>query len=305
MIQDSFVPVGIKHPYCIVTPPYTRRSAGTQVLHFLCHWLNRAGYPAFINNGFDSTAKFARGDLVTPVWTRESSWQHPTPIVVYPEVIAGNPLAAPIVVRYAMNYPGLLGAGEKVYSPSEMVFTYSQRIANAVKGKVQGLLWLPVVDTSVFYPPEKEEPRSGSCFYAHKFRVLGGTLFGIPPGSIEIINGASGEHPGHAMANVFRHCEKLYVFEDTYLTIEAALCGCPTVAMPNAYWTGQPINFAEYNDGMAGIALGDSEAELRKARATLPAAVQAYKESIVRFWMQLDIFIEATQAHARRGGQPL
>jgi len=40
--SDSFVPAA-GNPFYIVTPQYTRISAGTTVLHLLCHYLNVAG----------------------------------------------------------------------------------------------------------------------------------------------------------------------------------------------------------------------------------------------------------------------
>jgi hypothetical protein len=45
-------------------------------------------------------------------------------IVVYPEVVSGNPLGAKHVVRYVLNHPGLLG-GDTSYNPDELVIYYA------------------------------------------------------------------------------------------------------------------------------------------------------------------------------------
>ncbi len=45
-------------------------------------------------------------------------------IVLYPEVVSGNPLKAAKVVRWTLNSPGLLG-GDAHYADDEMVFVFN------------------------------------------------------------------------------------------------------------------------------------------------------------------------------------
>src|SRR5206468_9783222 len=96
---------------------YTHRSGGIRALHRLCHLLNEAGYSArLLPNRLD--LPFA----TNPAWnTPLHSGSIGDGIVIYPEVVSGNPLLARRVVRWALNFPGKLG-GDASYAESEMVF---------------------------------------------------------------------------------------------------------------------------------------------------------------------------------------
>lgn len=297
--EPPFVPVSAKSPYYIVSPPYERRSAGIRALHLLCHWLNRAGYPAYIHNFLEREGPFARPDLITPLLSPRVALDHLnaglTPIVVYPEIFAGNPLQAPCVVRYVLNYPGLLG-GDRQFDENEMIFAYSQHLAESI-GSGAGVLCMPFVDTSVFHMPEPEDsPRVGSCFYAHKFCKSGGTLFGLPGDAVEILAQSPDAQTPEQIANLFRTCEKFYAFEDTALILEAALCGCPTIIMRSDFFQS-PLTLAEYGPVLA---LDDDEAEIARARDRLGVVARRHEDVVRQFWRQFEGFVSVTQDRAAR-----
>ncbi len=104
-------PHGDRHPYYIFTPPHTRYSAGIKVLHTLCHLLDTHDQLAYV-----VTSKVSP-NLATPILTTDIIQAHfeekRTPIVVYPERLAGNPLQAPCVVRYLLNVPNIQGVEVK------------------------------------------------------------------------------------------------------------------------------------------------------------------------------------------------
>src|SRR5882757_8998870 len=105
---SSLVPLA-DHPFFIVTPPYTRVSAGVTVLHLLCHYLNRLGNAAFIVHYPPETAPISSlpsyanlqvqkefpGGMLAPLITQDVldfyDERKLTPIVLYPEVY-DNPL---------------------------------------------------------------------------------------------------------------------------------------------------------------------------------------------------------------------
>src|SRR3954469_3045856 len=105
--------------FLVWAPPYTHRSSGVRALYRLCHHLNNGGYPSAI------MSERVANDL--PDW---STPFHFGPvgdsIVIYPEIVSGNPLQARKVVRWALNNPGLLG-GDSSYPDEEMVFVYDPR----------------------------------------------------------------------------------------------------------------------------------------------------------------------------------
>ncbi len=106
-------------PYYIASPPFTQKTAGPRVLHYLCHILNELGYEAYITTDFHSA--WLRTPLLTPDIREKHKQTNRTPIVIYPETITANPLNGVLVVRWLLNQAGHLG-GEKKVRKNEMIF---------------------------------------------------------------------------------------------------------------------------------------------------------------------------------------
>jgi O-antigen biosynthesis protein len=64
-------------------------------------------------------------------------------IVIYPEVIIGNPLQAQMVVRYLLNIPGAVG-GDGVYSKNDYLIAYNKDHAFLSEGKY---LPIPIIES--------------------------------------------------------------------------------------------------------------------------------------------------------------
>ncbi len=295
--MKSLYPDLTRQPFYIVTPNYTHTSAGIKALHLLCHWLNRTGERAYIL-AYGGSDTVVHPDWLTPLLQPPMVEAHErrqglTPIVVYPEVVAGNPLNARCVLRYALNYPGLLG-GDKVYAPDELVFGHSQRIA-AVVSSTTPVLHMPLVDRSIFCPG-KPRLRKGAAFYAFKYRdIHGQQVFGVPEGAIEITKGRADSQTPQQIAEILRSVETFYTFEDTAMSMEAILCGCPAVLMPNPYLQRSSSDL-EYGDD--GIALGNAPEEIERARDTVLAAQFKYQERVDEFFVQLKAFVAIAQEKA-------
>jgi hypothetical protein len=287
----------LRNPYYIVAPRYIPTSAGMRALHLLCHSLNQQGQVAYLLLTSYSAAPVCP-DLLTPLLTPAIVRYHHekglTPIVVYWEAIAGNPLGADCVVRYVLNFPGLLG-GSTSYEPSELLFGYSGLLAETV-GVPENVLFVPTVDPAVFHPGPGDQKRSGSCFYAAKHRIVhGATVTDEVRGSMEITFGYPATQT--EVAELFRHSELFYCYENTALALEAALCGCPTVCIPNPHFT-ESIAVREL--GRDGCAWGTDPAEIVRAKATVERVRERYLRLCDDYWRQLDHFIRITQdrAHA-------
>jgi hypothetical protein len=293
--MKSLYPDLTRRPYYIVTPNYTNDSAGVRAMHLLCHWLNRAGERAYVL-AYGGSETIVNPDLLTPLLSPPMVHAHGekglVPIVVYPEVVVGNPLNAQCVVRYVLNFPGLLG-GDKIYAPSELVFGFSHSLAAAVSPETP-VLHMPIIDRSIFFPA-KARQRKGAAFYAYKYRdVAGNRVFGLPEGALEITKGRPDSPRPPEIAEILRSIETFYVFENSAMAIEATLCGCPCVWMPSPYME-KPISLEEL--GWEGHAWGDAPEEIARARATVGQAEANYQRVIDAFFVQLADFVERTQRH--------
>ncbi len=297
----DYIYPNVKNPYYIVAPPYTRTSAGVRVLHLLCHSLNRKGHMAYLlfYPALPWRKRQVCPDLLTPILTPAIARSHfekkQTPIMVYPETVAGNPFRSPCVVRYVMNFPGLLG-GDKEYDSRELCFSYSRVLAEKTNAP-GNILFLPATDTRIFNPGPTPQKRQGTCFYADKYKVAHkGKLFDITKNSVEITRNLAASQTPQEIADIFRRSELFFSYENTALATEAVLCGCPTVFLPNPHLT-EIIAIKEL--GPEGMAWGADPAEISRAQKTVGQGAENYLKSYADYWRDLDRFIALTQEHVR------
>lgn len=287
-----------RHPYYVVTPQYTHRSAGIKALHMLCNALNRAGERAYIvTYPYSPPERATDPGLLTPLLTNSvilHDYENGlTPIVIYPESVSGNLYEAPFVVRYVMNFPGLLG-GDSTYSEDEFIVAYSQELATAVPNTRMSL-FIPVSDPAIFTPAPRV-PRSGSCFYAGKYReVHGGKLSQVTRDSVEIHRQPPLAQAPEQFAALFRRSAVFYTYENTALVIEALMCECPVVFLPNPHLRKA---IAARELGWDGISWGTDADAVARAKATVKQARENYLRTFSVFAQKLGVFVSRTQAEA-------
>ncbi|WP_233282032.1 glycosyltransferase [Pseudomonas mangiferae] len=288
------------HPYYIIAADYRRNSAGIRVLHMLCDALIRSGHEAYIY------AQVMSPELMTPRLTDLVVELHKTagvePIVIYPEIVDGNPLDANVVVRYLLNKPGFI-QGSGVYGPDDLLFAYAKGLLQYCADP-RNVLYLPAVDLRVFQPPKDPATRIPGkvCYYLGRRGHAEIDPALLPPDAVQITPQWPDSWEG--LAELFQQCEYLYCGEASGLVVEAALCGCLGVIVPN---TAAPHLIAPDETGMYGLAWGLAAHELQRARETLPLLREKLESEARAFWPQLDHFIETTQAaaaeYARHGKQ--
>ncbi|MCU7281541.1 glycosyltransferase [Pseudomonas peradeniyensis] len=278
-------------PYYIYAPDYRRSSAGIRVLHMLCDALNRSGQEAYV------TTRVLEPQLVTPYLTDDIIALHKSqrlePIVVYPEIVDGNPLGGKAVVRYLLNKPGHLG-GRGEYAKDDLIFAYTRGLLPAGVSE-QNVLYCPAIDLSIFRPPLDGNTRVPGkvCYYQGRSgqALVDPTL--LPPDAVEITPTFPGSW--EALASLFQQCEYLYLGERSGLAAEAVLCGCVCIVIPGK-WAPEPLSLSENNS--YGTAWGNSPEAVKRARETLPLLHARQVEHQSSFWSSLDYFIETTQAVA-------
>jgi hypothetical protein len=190
-------------------------------------------------------------------------------IVVYPEIVAGNPLHARRVVRWFLHRPGF-HTGRIEFAPGELHFYYQEAFDYRFEGATSGGKLFLVKVFSDIYRNEHKPGRSGRCYILKKGadRAAG----------LDLGDGVVVDKLSHAeIARVFNQVEYCVSYDPyTFYSIYAAMCGCKSIIVPvegvsKEQW--QPVEELRY-----GLAYGEDDLEY--ARQTLPAllAVWSSKE---------------------------
>jgi hypothetical protein len=279
------------HPYYIAAPAFRASSAGVYSLHALCHALRCAGYPAYI----------VGTEELNPIWNTRTLTQAEAdahaaagiePIVVYPEVMVGNPLGATTVVRYVMNVPGFFTGKRMEEGPEDMLFFYSPQFIEDRDPRDVDYLMAPTIDPRLFRP-DPDQVRDKVLVYQHRFPVADIDMSLFPAGA-ELL---TMENPLSLaeLARLFQRTKVLYSYELSGTCTMAAACGVPVIYRPEGGMTQLPTTFLL---GDNGAALSDEVGGLERATRTVGKAAEAIAGWEQRFWEQLAVFVRKTQRAA-------
>jgi predicted O-linked N-acetylglucosamine transferase (SPINDLY family) len=119
--------------FIIVAPVYNEKSAGVKILHELCDDLNNLGYPTAIcftgSNGMICSNEKAHYGKQLKWYALKDKIELDQfvaeGIVIYPEIVTGNPLNAKNVVRYILNSEGFVGKNKIDASPNDYILAYT------------------------------------------------------------------------------------------------------------------------------------------------------------------------------------
>jgi O-antigen biosynthesis protein len=267
--------------YLIVTPGYRHNSNGVKCMHYLAHCLNAFGARAelvFCDGCYE----------VNPLWNSPTvgTTKVETQIVVYPDIISGNPLGVERVVRWYLNRPGYITGVSVFPGPDDLIYQHS-----AVLGFDYPVLNLMPPGHPAMFTTGKEA-RQWDCFYVGKSHPWY-RLSGLEKDKIEITR----EWPATPLelAAILRHAHRLYTYDPLSATcLDAVLCGCLVVVVPTP-----PYGYADLvrsEMGLSGIALSDIDEAIAEAKASLPKARARFLECFMKGKQQVRQFIETTQA---------
>lgn len=228
--------------FVVWAPPFDDASGGVIALHLLCHRLVEQGEDAYIWPAMSHerrplwrkllfefkahlTGKYRRyrlGPFVTPIAARKMLRDA---IVVYPEIVEGNPLGARHVVRWLLNKPGFF-TDKTDYDENDLFFFYQDAFndpqLNPHPDRLLRVTWI-----NEAYRKYNEGARSGSCFLIKK--GAGREIVHDLRDSIQI-DALSHEEK----ARVFNETERFYSYDlYTMYSMYAALCGCDSVVVPD------------------------------------------------------------------------
>lgn len=293
--------------FVIYAPPYDENSGGSLVLYKLYALLRELGYSAYLQP-FVSNA--AAGPYVLGSWydPRALFYMHrlrlyyrmksPYPlrfvsqiqlkdaVVVYPEVVDGNPVGARKVVRWLLHQPGF---HTKVinYGTDDLFFYFDRQFDSPAFNSYPDNQLRVLESFSHVYSQKNFGPRTGACYLVRK--GIDRTL-DYHPADAEQLDGKS-----HAeMAEAFNKYKYFYSYDlHTMYSRFAAVCGCKSIVVPEKrldidQWRPNPSS--QY-----GVAYGFDD--LPRAEATRPMLLELMAESENESRRSVDFFVRRCQQH--------
>jgi len=209
-------------PYVFAGSEYHHASAGIRAWHRIIHELNRRGMVAFsledTNPDWDERRITHLGYWIVRALE--------DPIVVYPEVVSGNPLRAGRVVRFVGNTPGYLG-GDAEFADTELVFTWSKQFYDTDR-----ILMVDTIESELFNDVDLPE-KDTDCAYVGKAEFRGVEELPETFEMTHITRFPRWPSAREELAALLRRTRTLYTYDDCTMIIdEALLCGCEVVLLP-------------------------------------------------------------------------
>lgn len=300
--------------FVVFAPPYDPNVGGYIALHYLCHLLNEVGHKAHLIPFFNSAeiSPIDSDSLVTKLldqraeiqksnYTINAAWNTPIYrrpwrgiakrddlVVVYPEVVFGNPLRAKNVARWLLHDPGF--HNKQVYFvPGEVHFRYLEMHRPVPVPWIEvaeQLLTVTYVPWEHYQPPPEGSPRKGTAYLLRKGK--GKSLVHNLTDSIQV-DGMS--HP--EIGEICRQVQTFISYDArTMYAPLAAIAGADSVVIPD-----EGIEEKEWqpNEALrAGLAYGFERLEW--ARSTRHLTAERFlameigsRESVAefaRFWQR-------------------
>lgn len=210
--------------FVIWAPAYRDDVGGIIALYELCDRLNRLGAPAAIwprSKPLSFNLRAWLGYYLKGGWRGPTARRRDlkTAVVVYPEIVAGNPLDSSKVVRWLLYTPGL-HTGTVDFGRNDPVFYYGLAFKDREAQSLRISRMIPDYRQANF------GERSGSAVIVRK--GAGRSLTAHPADAVDV-----DEMPHAERAAVFNRVERLYCYDPhTFHCVYAALCGCVPIVIP-------------------------------------------------------------------------
>jgi hypothetical protein len=206
-------------------------------------------------------------------------------VAVYPEIVSGNPLGAPHVVRWLLNRPGFFGHPVD-FGPNELMFFYQEAFRADLPGiDPDNLLRVRWLRTDI-YTDRGLPGRQGACRMIRKGARTG--LAAVPENDPAIrLDGKSHSQ----IADIFNRTDVFYCHDPyTMYCYYAALCGCVPVVLPQpglnandwraAFEMKRGVAYGEEEVNWAAATRADLLADMQAAIATEDSNVLAFAQKV-------------------------
>ena len=248
----------------IYTHPFDIKCGGIVVLHYLSKLINEYNPDKYYAKLFlMSNLRYKNifcNDFASIHEINDNT------VVIYPEIISGNPLNGKNVVRWILLELGIEMPIDhyKNWGSTDLIYHWEP------KDSTLNLLRKHYLNP-IFYIYNNDDARNKTCYLIKKGKLIHSTInYFHPKNSINIEDLTLEE-----IANVFNKCKYFYIYDlKTMYTIYALLCGCIPIIYPLKD-VSKEEHFKTtifYNDGIIynkGIAYGNSQEEIDFATNTL------------------------------------
>lgn len=240
--------------FLIWSPGFDTNSGGIIALHRLADLIAKSGENSFIytTHTFEGSSATVVNDN-TPLNLIEEET-----MVIYPEIVSGNPFNAKYVTRWLLNTPGKIG-GDGKYDNNDLIYKYYDYFVAPDESKVNGELRTFTLKLDKFYNRGLE--RNGECYIIKKGRNKIQNMHSL--NSVNIDNYVNDDY----LSDIFNKTETFVSYDSmTFHIQQAALCGCIPVIIPDEGVTREefmkkaPVN-------KVGVAYGFDDIE--NAKSTL------------------------------------
>jgi len=237
--------------------PYSALGGGSVALHKLAHNIASLGEKSFIVT--DSKNPDYLGEQITEEQGKELAKEG---IVIYPEVIIGNPLNAEHVMRWILldvRHTSDYG----IFGERDLIYKYAQRFTLRREQPVNGELRAMELNLDVFF--DRKEERSGTCYLYKKC----GHKKNVHPEDSIFIDSYAQRGGNEYLSDMFNYSEALYAYDAaTFISVQAALCGCLSIVIPDENVSAEKW-YSEFPYFKYGIAYGTEQAQIGHAKNTL------------------------------------
>jgi hypothetical protein len=160
-------------------------------------------------------------------------WRHfdkKNTVVIYAEIVRGNPLNGAHVVRWVMNTPGICG-GDGVYDLSDHIFQYHPWYPVDEKYQVRGLL--TAIDLNYQLKTYQNQNLPERKAGAYLVRKGGDKKHNQHPANFIHADPLLEKMTDQEAADFFNGIETFISYDDmTFISVQAALCGCKSIIIP-------------------------------------------------------------------------
>lgn len=274
--------------FYICSPSYDDSSGGIVVLHKLAHIINKETcHNAFIvpmrrDRWRGGSVRRWLGDLYLNLKVRVSNlsykinpyFQSPivyslpdevkrdeNTVVIYPEIVFGNPLGVSKVVRWFLHQPGhftqeiFYGTGELYFKFNSMIRDFELYNSKLSASELKVIHYPLETYNQINLPRERE----GTCYMVRK----GKHKSLLHDDDSICLDGLTHTE----IATVFKRTQRFISYDDyTAYSIFAVLCGCESVVVPEP-----GVSLEEWypkESDRYGISYGDSKEQLLWAKST-------------------------------------